>query len=76
VDHTYRKVVPLKRKKVGDVLGSEEAWKSADTTEEACPSCGHATAYYQQIQTRSADEPSSIFYRCMNPKCRHQWTEK
>jgi DNA-directed RNA polymerase subunit M/transcription elongation factor TFIIS len=28
------------------------------------------------IQTRSADEPSSIFYRCQNSKCKHQWQEK
>jgi DNA-directed RNA polymerase subunit M/transcription elongation factor TFIIS len=28
------------------------------------------------IQTRSADEPSSIFYRCKDPKCKHQWQEK
>ena len=76
VKHTYRKVVPLKRKAVGDVLGSEEAWKSAETIDEPCPVCSNVTSYFQQIQTRSADEPSSIFYRCGNAKCKHQWMEK
>jgi DNA-directed RNA polymerase III subunit RPC11 len=116
VQHTYRKVVPLKRKALGAVLGSEEAWKSAETTDEPCPACGHGKAYFrawaplppsgrslprcrspppthgapppsppatshtppsaEMIQTRSADEPSSIFYRCKDPKCKHQWQEK
>jgi len=26
-------------------------------------------------QTRSADEPATIFYKCMNQKCEHQWKE-
>jgi DNA-directed RNA polymerase III subunit RPC11 len=113
VQHTYRKVVPLKRKALGAVLGSEEAWKSAETIDEPCPACGNGKAYFralvgsrprspppplpgpqqltphvhfgtththtstpEMIQTRSADEPSSIFYRCQNSKCKHQWQEK
>jgi DNA-directed RNA polymerase III subunit RPC11 len=47
VQHTYRKVVPLKRKALGAVLGSEEAWKSAETTDEPCPACGHGKAYFR-----------------------------
>ena len=105
VEHTYRKVVPLKRKELGAVLGSEEAWKSAETIDEPCPACGNGKAYFraspparscpcapshcsfltpssprpcpaEMIQTRSADEPSSIFYRCQNSKCKHQWQER
>ena len=76
VEHTYRKVVPLKRKALGSVMGSEEAWKSAEQIDEPCPVCGNGKAYFQMIQTRSADEPSSIFYRCQNSKCKHQWQEK
>jgi len=73
IDSTVRKVVPLKRKKVADALGSEDAWKLAETTQAVCPHCGHDTAYFQQIQTRSADEASSIFYKC--EKCAGQWKE-
>ena len=47
VEHTYRKVVPLKRKELGAVLGSEEAWKSAETIDEPCPACGNGKAYFR-----------------------------
>jgi DNA-directed RNA polymerase III subunit RPC11 len=40
-----------------------------------CPKCGHGRAYFMQIQIRSADEPSSIFYKCCNEKCQNQWRE-
>ena len=38
-----------------------------------CPECGHPEAYYNIRQTRSADEPSTTFYRCC--KCNHSWRE-
>ena len=41
-----------------------------------CPKCEHPRAYFMQIQTRSADEPMSIFYKCCNHECQHQWNEK
>lgn len=40
-----------------------------------CPKCEHGRAYFMQIQIRSADEPSSIFYKCCNPSCNYQWRE-
>lgn len=40
-----------------------------------CPKCEHGRAYFMQIQIRSADEPSSIFYKCCNQTCNHQWRE-
>ena len=64
VKGTYRKVVPLARKKVDDVLGGEEAWKNVDQTDASCPACGHDRAYFLQLQIRSADEPSTTFFRC------------
>jgi DNA-directed RNA polymerase III subunit RPC11 len=74
ITQTYRKVVPLQRKKVDDVLGGEDAWKNVDQTEATCPACSHGTAYFLQIQIRSADEPSTTFYKCC--KCAKTWSDK
>ncbi len=38
-----------------------------------CPKCGNDKAYWWMIQTRSADEPSTRFYRCT--KCGYTWRE-
>ncbi|KAL8159410.1 hypothetical protein V2J09_000947, partial [Rumex salicifolius] len=44
-------------------------------TDASCPKCGHGKATYQQIQIRSADEPMTIFYECLNKGCGHRWRE-
>ncbi|EEC01389.1 RNA polymerase III, partial [Ixodes scapularis] len=62
-------------KDVDDVLGGAAAWENVDSTEEKCPKCGHERAYFMQIQTRSADEPMTTFYKCCNQLCGHQWRE-
>lgn len=64
-----------KLKEVDDVLGGEEAWKNVDSTEERCPKCSHPKAYFMQIQTRSADEPMTTFYRCCNHECSYNWRD-
>ncbi|XP_078481434.1 polymerase (RNA) III (DNA directed) polypeptide K [Ciona intestinalis] len=64
-----------KLKAVDDVLGGSAAWENVDSTEEKCPKCEHDRAYFMQIQTRSADEPMTIFYKCCSPTCGHQWRE-
>jgi hypothetical protein len=38
-----------------------------------CPKCRHHEAYFQEIQTRSADEPATVFNRCAS--CTHIWKE-
>jgi DNA-directed RNA polymerase III subunit RPC11 len=69
ITRAYVSEVQLKHKKIDeDVFGGEEAWKNADRTQATCPRCGHQEAYYMQIQTRSADEPMTIFYRCAECK--------
>ncbi len=40
---------------------------------EICPHCGFNKAESWQEQTRSADEPSTSFFRCK--KCRKSWRE-
>jgi DNA-directed RNA polymerase III subunit RPC11 len=62
------------RKVVDDILGGAAAWENVDRTQAVCPSCNHNEAYFMQIQIRSADEPMSIFYKCV--KCNHQWNDK
>jgi DNA-directed RNA polymerase subunit M len=38
-----------------------------------CPKCNHKEAEAWQEQTRSADEPSTSFFKCT--KCKHTWRE-
>ena len=38
-----------------------------------CPKCGCEEAYYYLMQTRSADEAPTTFYRCV--KCGHRWRQ-
>lgn len=64
-----------KLKEVDDVLGGSAAWENVDATDERCPKCAHPRAYFMQIQTRSADEPMTTFYKCCNAQCGHNWRE-
>lgn len=74
VDAVSRRIDLSKRKKqLDDVLGGADAWKNVDSTATVCPKCEHQRAYFMQIQIRSADEPSTIFYKCC--QCGHQWRE-
>jgi DNA-directed RNA polymerase subunit M len=47
--------------------------KTMPTTRVDCPKCHHNLAEYWQVQTRAADEGSTIFLRCL--KCKHTWRE-
>ena len=67
--------VTLTPKSVDDVLGGEDAWKNVAKTEATCPKCNHHEAFFREVQTRSADEPATIFYLCCNNACQHQWKE-
>ncbi|RUS91617.1 hypothetical protein EGW08_000590 [Elysia chlorotica] len=64
-----------KLKEVDDVLGGAAAWENVDSTEATCPKCEHKRAYFMQIQTRSADEPMTTFYKCCNIICSHRWRD-
>lgn len=64
-----------KPKKQADIHSSSSAWEGVSATDERCPKCSHPRAYYLQMQTRSADEASTIFYKCCDPKCMHTWRE-
>jgi len=64
-----------KSKDLDDVLGGPSAWQNAQVTDERCPKCSHDRAYFMQLQTRSADEPMTIFYRCASELCANRWKE-
>jgi len=38
-----------------------------------CEKCGHDEAVWWMFQTRSADEPTTRFYRCQ--KCKYTWRD-
>jgi DNA-directed RNA polymerase subunit M len=42
-------------------------------TEETCPKCGNAEAYWVLRQTRGSDEPETRIFECT--KCGHKWRE-
>ena len=73
-NYKFSKKVNLERKIVDDILGGTKAWENVDRTMTVCPSCSHHEAYFMQMQIRSADEPMSVFYKCV--KCSHQWSDR
>ena len=38
-----------------------------------CEKCGHDEAVWWMFQTRSADEPTTRFYRCL--QCKYTWRD-
>ena len=54
-----------------NVLSQNETVESLPTIKIECEKCGNDEAVWWMLQTRSADEPTTQFYRCS--KCRHTW---
>ncbi|MFQ5940279.1 MAG: transcription factor S [Nitrososphaerales archaeon] len=53
------------------VLEDADDVKTLPTTNVDCPKCNNKEAVWWMLQTRSADEPTTQFYRCT--KCSHTW---
>ncbi|CAH2093476.1 unnamed protein product [Euphydryas editha] len=64
-----------KLKELDYIMGGSAAWENVDSTDAVCPKCSHGKAFFMQLQTRSADEPMTTFYRCCNHKCAHNWRD-
>ncbi|KAK9279384.1 hypothetical protein L1049_013063 [Liquidambar formosana] len=64
----------LIKKEIEPIISKDDL-KNGPTTEATCPSCNHGKAAFQQLQTRSADEPMTTFYCCLNESCGRQWRE-
>ncbi|KAI8917998.1 hypothetical protein BC831DRAFT_501718 [Entophlyctis helioformis] len=73
VEKPLTKKQTFERKAIDDVLGGAKSWENVDQTDTTCPKCDNNRAYFMQIQIRSADEPMSIFFRCV--RCANQWRE-
>ncbi len=54
-----------------NVLEESEGQETLPTIKIDCGKCGHDEAVWWMLQTRSADEPTTQFYRCV--KCNHTW---
>jgi len=63
----------LKTKTIDKILGNEDELKYANKCQEKCPKCSCKETLFLEIQTRSADEPSTIFYQCT--RCKFNWKE-
>lgn len=55
------------------VVSEEDKIKLHPVVVKDCPKCSHTEAEAWQVQTRSADEPATSFFRCV--KCKHTWRE-
>ena len=53
------------------VMAKDEGLAELPKTKIMCPNCEHMEAFWWMQQTRAADEPPTLFYRCT--KCAYSW---
>lgn len=58
-------------KKAVVVMGKDEGIAEFPKTKIMCPNCENMEAHWWMQQTRAADEPPTLFYRCT--KCNYSW---
>ena len=54
-----------------NILEENEGKETLPTIKIDCEKCGNKEAVWWMLQTRSADEPTTQFYRCT--KCNYTW---
>lgn len=54
-----------------NILDENEGKEALPTIKIECEKCGNDEAVWWMLQTRSADEPTTQFYRCI--KCSYTW---
>lgn len=55
------------------IIWQKDIQKNLSKTEKICEKCNFNEASFFEMQTRSADEPMTIFYCCV--RCKHTWKE-
>lgn len=53
------------------IMGKDEGMAELPITTIMCPKCENMEAHWWMQQTRAADEPPTMFYRCN--KCGYSW---
>lgn len=66
------KLIEKKKKDVKIEVMKDEG-ESLPIISADCKYCGNKKAYFWSMQTRSADEPETRFFRCV--KCNKTWRE-
>lgn len=62
-----------KKAKTVAVVEKKDEVQVHPKVDEDCKECGHGKAYFWTLQTRSADEPETRFFKCV--KCGNTWRE-
>jgi DNA-directed RNA polymerase III subunit RPC11 len=73
IENEMRRSVLFKPRESDAVVGGDNELELAATCEKRCTNCGSEKAMFIEMQTRSADEPMTIFYQCVS--CRKVWKE-
>ena len=68
---TTKKVEKEEQVSEFNVLEENEDKETLPTIKIDCDKCSNDQAVWWMLQTRSADEPTTQFYRCT--KCNHTW---
>jgi len=63
----------IEKKPLDDVVLIEEKKEALPKIRLICPKCGNKEAVWWMVQTRSTDEPPTLFFRCV--KCKYSWRE-
>ena len=62
-----------KKKKIVQIAVGNEQEENLPVTDAECTKCKNNKAHFWTLQTRSADEPETKFYKCT--KCKNIWRE-
>ena len=63
----------VKKAPLDEVVIIDEKREALPKIRIICPKCSNKEAVWWMQQTRSSDEPPTLFFRCT--KCRHSWRE-
>lgn len=67
----HKKVIKFAEDLKVEIIEQNQETKELPTIAINCEKCGSGHAYFEQRQTRSADEASTLFFTCVG--CGHKW---